>query len=916
MGILSSSQASKSGLDIAKPKDLPEFALFFRQPQWPQDANFYPNFCFDDGLASAQTTGTEAVLQSWIEVLNEQRFITPANFVGRFEHLKFRWRHASNPTNCAKNPRRSAHRKSYCAPWLGFPVSRVAGTTARISISLTNALNSYVGKAETAQEYDPYADGAILPNTSWDGDDDEDGHWRCELPDGGTLKLELESDDPALVATWGNGDSTTLSFQLDGSGTIDESVTLTFTTPPQDTVWPPFDAEAPPLSHQWPFNEDRPRTVKVIWKSKVVAQLSVIVMPLLPHYVAFVGVRHVVNANGSIDYILDALGPGTGAGPQIPIPTSDSIPPAPNYLPDRLGDVAVRFFSQFGVDLNIVDDFTFSLPSTVNASQTVINVTSGDLPASAQQFFTMLKSTFLDSLTGVNSATNPGLTPRNLSICFLASFVCTPTAPSVPGVSSPSQEGGLGSGPVPTGICTEMEIWDYLKNTAPPSVRAGRASIFEYLGDDNEYPHKEKLFVDGVKHRDMLRTYPHQAVLFSDLTSIPWDELTLCHELCHNFGLDHTFPSQFSFEGCNPRQAAIDTLENFAFTCSPGVVPTHARRAAFNGIWDFTRKPSQQKEIYWPSDADDVLSVVEVGSTPKPAAAVEVEYSVTNMSVAKVRAHIPLYFSVSTDFLSAHAGAYQVNAGVWSTGTLGPGMSHRFFIRSRAGYTAPPPSAPIVLEGSTNFFQNLRHWHCKERWDELAAQLNVEECGTRDVLRTAADTSFDYFDILNHFGYGSVFRVAVAGSRLTLRGLIDDPNLTPATGGVFGPRSTLYPSLPLASQSGLSELDFPASAPTIAFKSSDAWIHILRCIAALYAHKTVAHSGDLYSSTYPRTYRGPGEQGAGNLMDYCVGGLNGGRTKNPPRPDGLATTNRSYLCKYQWDILRHSARVFCRAYAP
>jgi hypothetical protein len=370
----------------------PDFALFFRQPDLGTsvggiaDSAAYPSYCFDDHFANKKSLSSTDLSEEFY--LNNARFVRPTDLRAKFQDFRF-WRE-NDPIDLSK-PRKKhkSTQRDYRAPWLGLPI-QAGNTITAIQLRITNAINQYASAFAINTNADPL----------WSaGTNTED--WYCEILEN-NFTLTLVSDDPNLAATWNSTTgSSVLSAPMINSGKFNEVVDITFTTPAPGTPWPIINNAPPDINKVWPNNQDRPRTILVQFKRNLplaktftIAQLSVIPMPEINHYLAFFRVTSAPGGtapNNFVDYTFSLCGNGVAMPLAIDAPGT------------QLGTIAKTFYRQFGINLvtlqNPVIQFSNTIPE--NGNQRDAN---GSVNAGGPSTFVLRVPT--PTLNGITTATD------------------------------------------------------------------------------------------------------------------------------------------------------------------------------------------------------------------------------------------------------------------------------------------------------------------------------------------------------------------------------------------------------------------------------------------------------------------------------------------------------------------------------
>jgi hypothetical protein len=595
-------------LQEAQSAGMPQFALFFRRPALNANPTIYPNFCFDDHFANKQFQSQN--VKSVDYAINSCRFIRPQTMQRRFPTFQF-FR--------AKTPAKPSFstQQDYHAPWLGLPVSLAPPAVPTVVIlPLTNAINSYLlpSMAPSGAAWANFWQGAIAPDDVL-----------CKIPQ--TFKLVLQSDDPSLTANWQNG-TTSLAAIADADGLFMQNVTITFLPPAAGTVWPKNTI------HVWPSNQDRPRTISVLFNDKVVAQLSVVLMPVINHYQVFINVTSLPNLDGSVNYIFTPCGN---------IPTTLPMPIALDRPMGQLGTITARHFGQYGINLisvldpvlqfsnaaglvgnqrdpggalrligpNVVPTFTLRVPAgffltpppplAARANFTFKNYFDDILGDFVSRFRAPFQSTFAGPLgletTQLRTAGGNIIPINQLSFIFVSDFRVGTTVVPVLGLSDNSPEAGLGTSlakfpPTPEETLTAFEN----RSVGPPNQRAANNG---FLGNHLQTlpdPISDTAFdattgtvgsqISGAGH-----SFPNYVCLpdAEQVGGIALNrrEIILTHELAHNFGLDHVFSNQDRMKQTLLNQSGQTLHLNFANRVPPGL-NSSARTGQFDLPWRFT----------------------------------------------------------------------------------------------------------------------------------------------------------------------------------------------------------------------------------------------------------------------------------------------------------------------------------------
>lgn len=605
---LSARFTTSATLPTAQSAGVPQFALFFRRPALNADPTIYPSFCFDDHFANKQFQSQNVNLGDY--AINSCRFIRPQTMQGRFPTFQFF--RAGTPAAPSFSTQQDYH-----SPWLGLPVSlALPAPPTVVTLPLTNAINSYLlpSMGPSGAAWANFWQGAIAPNDLL-----------CKIPK--TLNLVLESDDPSLTASWQNG-TTSLAATADANGLFMQNVTINFLPPAAGTVWPQNTI------HVWPSNQDRPRTIKVLFNNNVVAQLSVVLMPVINHYQVFINVASLPNLDGSVNYTFTPCGN---------IPTTLPMPFALDRPNAQLGTIATKHFGQYGINLISVPDpvlqfsnaaglvggrrdafgtmgpllpgavQTFSLrvpagyflapppPLAARANFTFQNYFDEILGDFVSRFRAPFQSTFAVPLgletTQLTTASGTVIPLNQLSFIFVSDFRVGTTVVPVSGLSANTNEAGLGTSlakfqPVAEETLTQFEN----RSVGSPNPRAAENG---FLGNHLQTlpdPISDTAFdatlntvgsqISGAGH-----SFPNYVCLpdAGQVGGIALNrrEMILTHELAHNFGLDHVFSNQDRTKQTLLNQSKQTLQLNFANRVPPGL-NSSTRTGQFALPWKFT----------------------------------------------------------------------------------------------------------------------------------------------------------------------------------------------------------------------------------------------------------------------------------------------------------------------------------------
>lgn len=830
----------------------PSFALFFKNPPYDPDPQVIRNFCFDDDYGNTD------------HHFGHKRFLgTNQN---RFRRVFKLEKSVANNDLEFFYPRKSdsyPNRIDFIPPKSNLEFDKKGGKYNEpyylapwLGIPIDLAAEGNVSVTV------PVSNAWRKHNIEKGNNDILDPYWRSKLPNDKKVTLELYSPDKEISARWeSNNQNSTNPHKLDfdfSHDSLDDNIAGNYQNQQYTNglfsenviITLTADNAVAPFSIE---NQGKPRKLYIIWKrqgkkDEIVGSISILPFPVYDHYIWFINVAE-IPPDGSANNP-NGLLRYMPLRPKVKpfIPLSLDLDANKSHL--QLGTISRQELrNQFGINLVVLDQVSSSVTYWKSDDRTIVQ--------NGVSTLTPTPTLWNNVIDGIQVHDDQLSATDNISTPNLFRARIQATFPLV----MPQDQGPF--------IGMDNQIFDGTGGRSRIQVNASRNILPNDLAPESPV--------------NLQPVYSNLSLIF----------------ICSKYNDDN----DNRFNGFPPNPDGTITLgQGFV----PGGSNPFPDRSDMNNyfVGGDTNQAFPQIGFAFPGQVflydSELGDLNRFSGVTKPIVAADVDGGVSCHRESTLTHELLHNFGLSHIFSDGFttpenripkprghaeftADQLEANLNYWHGNRIVP------------LHTANLTSWQYHIPSYTNVPQNLR---------TIKSSLHHT---INDITKYInEDLSFHFLDFISYYGVDDLIRILHEGNKMLLQGYNDTLGLAAViessnnlyyqpTGTISIPYSNVYDNLgPLGTLWGAGQ---------------NPWVVLLNLFGRMYGTEAIGESPDIYQSTFP-PQNGPADSQNGNIMDYTFERTTSYVLDNDNTPS--VHTDRNYLMKYQWDVIRHALRHFQR----